>query len=589
MITSLELHNWRTYGHLLLPLGPGATFIVAPNGVGKSSIIEAARFATFGLPPTRGGVHKLGATEPTSAAVTIDLDGERTLRITRTLPTKKKAEPTVEATIDDHPIKPADLDGVLADTFGASVAFLDRMSMMSGTEVIGSQHGVDLRSHLSAYLGLGGVELAIAETDRLLKDAGVEVERHRNAARISEADLVALRATTEQIRAELNEADTKVESAQEQLRQARAARSAAERAAEAIARANDRKAALTEFAAAATALAGSPVTVETLDEALAQNEAALYGEIERIRRRRAELDGRIAATTAALNELTDATGACPVCRRPLDPADLETAREGHETEMAAWKAERNDLDESAVSTRHQQVSALRATVLRHGPPPEVPTDAPTVDAASAAETAAAADLDAAAMAAAEIRAAAGAAQATLEEAESAASALEAVIAAFERQATLEATKDALAKARAALLTEGIEPLEEALRERWMNLFDHRSGLTLDGDGTVARTIGADTLTFDRFSDGERMAAQLLLRVLVLKATTKLPFLWIDEPLEHLDPDARRALSLLLTSAPQEPGGPLRQVVMTTYEEPLVRRLQSALMGTHVTYVRAGEN
>ncbi len=154
---------------------------------------------------------------------------------------------------------------------------------------------------------------------------------------------------------------------------------------------------------------------------------------------------------------------------------------------------------------------------------------------------------------------------------------------------MEAAKDALTKTRATLLTDGIEPLEEALRERWTNLFDHRTGLTLAGDGTVARTIGDDTLNFSQFSDGERMAAQLLLRVLVLKATTKLPFLWIDEPLEHLDPDARRALSLLLTSAPQEPGGPLRQVVMTTYEEPLVRRLQSSLTGTHVTYVRAGGN
>lgn len=589
MITALELRNWRTYDHLVLTLGPGATFIVAPNGVGKSSIIEAARFATFGFAPTRGGAHKVGATGPTRASVTIDLGDERTLRITRTLPTKKKAAPVVDATIDDQPLAPADLDGFLSDAFGASVAFLDRMSMMSGSEVIGNTKGVDLKSHLSSFLGLGGVERAITETDRLLKIAAGDVDHHRNAARISEAELQALRTNADRARAQLAEADAAVSAAQEQFRQARAAHSAAERAAEAIARADARHAALSELAAKASDLTGSPVTVDTLDDALARAEAAMYEEVERIRRRRAELDGRIAASTAAMEELTGTTGACPVCRRPLDPADVEAARAGHEAEIRAWEAERDDLDEPAASEQLHRVSTLRAAVLRHGPLPEIPADTPTVEDAAAAEAEAATALDTVAMAAAESRAATGAAEARLTEAMSAASALDAVIAAFERQATLEAARDALTKARATLLTEGIEPLEEALRERWTNLFEHRTGLTLDGDGSVTRTVGDETLSFDQFSDGERMAAQLLLRVLVLKATTKLPFLWIDEPLEHLDPDARRALSLLLAGAPQEPGGPLRQVVMTTYEEPLVRRLQSALAGTHVTYVRAAGN
>ena len=587
MITNLELHNWRTYDHLVLSLGPGATFIVAPNGVGKSSIIEAARFATFGFAPTRGGVHKLGATGPTRASVTIDLGNDRTLRITRTLPTKRKGEPVVDATIDDQPIAPPALDRFLSGTFGASVPFLDRMSMMSGSEVIGNAKGLDLKSHLSAFLGLGGVERAITETDRLLKSAADDVAHHRNAARISEAELQSLRSETERAREQFEKTSAAVAAAQEELRQARAAHSAARSAAELIARADARHAGLSELAAKASDLVGYPVAVDTLDDALAGIEAITYAEVDRIRRRRAEVDGRIAATTAAMEGLTGTTGACPVCRRPLDHADVEAAREGHEAEIRAWEAERNGLDEQTASEQLHRVSALRAAVLRHGPPPEIPTDTPTVEDAATAEAAAVAALDTVAMAAAESRAAAGAAEAALDEAVSAGSALDAVIAAFERQATLEATKEALTKVREILLTEGIQPLEEALQERWTNLFEHRTGLSLAGDGTVTRTVGEGSLSFDHFSDGERMAAQLLLRVLVLKATTKLPFLWIDEPLEHLDPDARRALSLLLTDAPQEPGGPLRQTVMTTYEEPLVRRLQSALAGTHVTYVRTG--
>jgi DNA repair exonuclease SbcCD ATPase subunit len=587
VITSLELHNWRTYDHLLLPVGSGATFIVAPNGVGKSSIIEGARFATFGqLDKNRDGVRKLDATGPTTATVTIALDGQQTLRITRTVPVKKKAEPVVDASLNGEPVQPDDLERLLEDAFGADVAFLDRMSMMSGAEVLGNAQGIDLRAHLSAFLGLSGVERAIVETDRLLKIAAADVEQHRNAARVTATELDALRAAADAARTRLATADEAVAAAKEVLGHARADRTAAERAAEAAARADAREAALAELATEATTLTGTPATTTTVDDVLALAELGLNEQVEQIRRRRAELDGRIAAATASLEELTGTSGSCPVCRRPLDPEDLATARAGHEEEIAGWEAERDGLDEVTASDALRRTSALRATVLRHGAAPAAPADTPGVDDTIAAETAAAAALDTVAIAAAETRGVATAAQTALSEAEAAASAMDAVIAAFERQATLEAIKDALTQAGETLLTEGIDPLEEALQERWTNLFEHRTGLTLDGAGTVARLIGDNTLTFRQFSDGERMAAQLLLRVLVLQATTRLPFLWIDEPLEHLDPDARRALSLLLTTAPQQAGGPLRQVVMTTYEEPLVRRLQGALEGTNVTYVRA---
>ena len=42
MIQRLELQNWRAYDRLDLELGPGATFVVASNGIGKTSLIMAA-------------------------------------------------------------------------------------------------------------------------------------------------------------------------------------------------------------------------------------------------------------------------------------------------------------------------------------------------------------------------------------------------------------------------------------------------------------------------------------------------------------------------------------------------------------------
>ncbi|MCG7305003.1 DNA replication/repair protein RecF [Pseudoglutamicibacter albus] len=40
-LTHLSLHDFRTYQHLELPLSPGTTVLVGPNGVGKTNIVEA--------------------------------------------------------------------------------------------------------------------------------------------------------------------------------------------------------------------------------------------------------------------------------------------------------------------------------------------------------------------------------------------------------------------------------------------------------------------------------------------------------------------------------------------------------------------
>jgi len=191
--------------------------------------------------------------------------------------------------------------------------------------------------------------------------------------------------------------------------------------------------------------------------------------------------------------------------------------------------------------------------------------------------------EAAVATAAERRAILDEARRRLQAAETARVELEDVTAAFERAAALEAGATALETARQRILNESIEPLEELLAESWRRLFVDRPGVGLQGDGTLSRRIGSEDLDYEQFSDGEKMVAQLILRVLVLRATTRLGFFWVDEPLEHLDPDTRRALAVLLAQAPEEPS--LRQVLVTTYEEPLIRRLRTSVRDTHVIYVR----
>ena len=45
MITAVHLENWRAYKSFKIELKRGTTFLVAPNGVGKTSFIEAVQWA----------------------------------------------------------------------------------------------------------------------------------------------------------------------------------------------------------------------------------------------------------------------------------------------------------------------------------------------------------------------------------------------------------------------------------------------------------------------------------------------------------------------------------------------------------------
>jgi DNA repair exonuclease SbcCD ATPase subunit len=68
-------------------------------------------------------------------------------------------------------------------------------------------------------------------------------------------------------------------------------------------------------------------------------------------------------------------------------------------------------------------------------------------------------------------------------------------------------------------------------------------------GELSRLVNGEILGFESFSTGEKMGAQILLRLLLLDAATRATFCWVDEPLEHLDPDTRRQVALRLALNP----------------------------------------
>jgi DNA repair exonuclease SbcCD ATPase subunit len=582
VIRRLTLQNWRAYEHLEVEFQPGATFVVAPNGVGKSSIVEGARFALFGLvPPAKGGASRITRSAGTSASVEVELPSGRTLTVSRPYPARPRAATRPDVLVDGETRAAESLDALLAAEYGAEPPFLARLAMLHSSSVFTETKGLDLREHLCQVFGVDGLVAALDQANLLAQTARKRVDSVRKVTVVPPDELEAL-LELEARAAELTEAaGIERAEAERELAAARAAAEVRARYDRWKTTADRYQAVVGDVAAEATALLGRELSAETVAADLEAAEATAVDALDVVRRRRAEIAGRMEATRAGVAELESASGTCPVCRRPLDAGDVRAARAGHEQELAALEADLALLDEAGPARLIGEVRQLRSRLANEPTPgaaPPEPDETGLPDEAEAMER-----FEAAVATAAERRAILNEASRRREAAESARVELEAVTGAFERAAAWEAATAALDAARQRILNDSVEPLEDLLAENWRMLFADRPGVGLRGDGTVSRRIGSEDLEYEQFSDGEKMVAQVILRVLVLRATTRLGFFWVDEPLEHLDPDVRRALAVLLAQAPEPPSFP--QVLVTTYEEPLIRRLRASVRNTHLIYVR----
>lgn len=74
LIEQLELENFKSYAHAIIPLAPGTNAIVGANGAGKSSLLEALGFALFNVKPdgfTLANLLREGSTKEGRIVVTL--------------------------------------------------------------------------------------------------------------------------------------------------------------------------------------------------------------------------------------------------------------------------------------------------------------------------------------------------------------------------------------------------------------------------------------------------------------------------------------------------------------------------------------
>jgi predicted ATPase len=564
MIRRVRLTGWRAYERLDLDLTAPVTFVVAPNGVGKTSLIEAVRWAVLGTPPgaERGRVVRIGA-ETATVEVTLDLGGS-TVEIRRTLTAGGRT--SFAGRRDGAEVDEAAFDRLLADAWAAEPALL--RTLLFGEAGTHTASPFPLREHLAEVFGIAPLLDAVATVDGRLRTLGREIRELRAAEAVDDE---AVRAATDALagrQADVAAKAAAVDATRTATDEARAREQVAatwERHRRDLADHQRRIAGLAErLSAVVDHLDGEPATV------LGRLEDDARAHLEQRQAEVAEARVDAAAAGAALDLLHEGATVCPTCLRPLTDAERAGARDHHHQH----RGEAEDLvaaGQAAVAAARARLDDVRGIsrtlqALRVPTPP----DEPDPGAGAAAEARAAQDAMLAATAAH------GAAAARLDDAErrleeirASARARDALVAAYREEAVLEIHRASLAAVTDDYLTGRIQPLADEIARRWKLLFG-TDGLQFGHDGSMRLRVGEDHLDLADLSGGERVIAFFVTRLLVVASATRATTLWLDEPLEHLDPRRRAAVAATIVRAVQQ--GALGQIVVTTYEERLARQL-----------------
>ena len=137
---------------------------------------------------------------------------------------------------------------------------------------------------------------------------------------------------------------------------------------------------------------------------------------------------------------------------------------------------------------------------------------------------------------------------------------------FVAQLFRESLEAAMDQQRRVLL----EPLTQELSLMWSAFMGRDMDVVLKDDASVEvldRQMGAE-LDFPQLSGGEKTALLIFTQIMLSKYFSNADFMLIDEPLEHLDARNRWALIRFLVDSTR--AGYPKQLVVTTIEEPLIR-------------------
>lgn len=590
MILRLRLRSWRAYEDLDLELGPGATFVVASNGIGKTSLIMGASWGLFGDASQVDPVEQIrGDAESATVGIELRLPSGSDLEITRSITTRGKV--ALEAKVADREISAQeDLDDLLRTEFGAEPRVLAQLTMMiHGSAVETAQGEFDLQDHLAGVFGVTPLFDA-ARTSKAVADRAASALRktkttQRTGKRDRDALILELQAVIDQLGAGGEERERAVEAITESTEQVRIGEEW-DRFRASMAERNDRLAALAERA---SAILKRAVTAEALIDGVTDEERRREGELAAAEVAAASARGKIELIKAAVSDLRSADARCPTCLRPLSEHEADVAEQEHGRHLGELETTLAEAEQRADAARAELTEARDLLLeARELPVPMEPgsvapeTDLEATRAELQGRQEALQELD---KRLAVLAASGESLQNELTELDENEDLMRELEALYREEGIALAAHDAFTAAGRAITEHHVEPVAKEVESRWKRMFGS-GGLTLSSEGRITRLIGGRTLEFGSLSGGEKVWALLLTRLLISSSSTRAPFVWLDEPLEHLDPRLRKVVAGTLARAAS--GAGLRQVIVTTYESALARQLMEDVPSASLLYVTGSD-
>lgn len=585
MIGKVTLENWKAYRALQIDFKPGTTFVVARNGIGKTSLMQAVAWALFGesaLPFKPAHAIRLGEE---SATVSIDLEvsSARQVHITRTVDSRNRTSLVIDGGTGEAADSP-DLGQILQDAFLADPSFLLKMCFVHEGSILTAPEAFYLPTHISTMLGLDKLELASGSARDTEREAERLATRVRGAQRVSRAEEDSLRARHRALEVSLDSLDADRIRLREELAQAQtmlASSESWESYREAIVRMTTHVDDLSHRVA--SSLGSAPSSLQDIEGRLVEVENALTEDMTQLQRTRAGLEARLSTIRHSLEELQGADARCPVCLRDIAPEEAANATEEHQAAIRGLEEQVRAFEpkEDKVKRRISDIRGLiqSARKVREPQPPSTPKT--EVDNAQERVQAATEQLTQAAEKRAVVAQEAQQIRKRVDDEQEAKTLSLELQREYRRRALASLLHETSIRAAQELADSLVAPLAEELGDRWKLLWKDRNDLRLSGNQLVARR-GAHEIPFSEFSGGEKVMSLLLIRLLTLDMASRASFLWLDEPLEHLDPRNRRLVASLLVKATEQARP--RQIVATSYEEAVARRLAEQSEHATLLYV-----
>lgn len=588
MIRRLKLHNWRAYENLDLELGPGATFVVASNGIGKTSLIMGAGWGLFGDAARVVAAEEIRG-DADRATVTIEMRFPSGIDAEITRSVDRKGKVKLEAKLPDREITTQDeLDDLLVEEFGADPHVLAQLTIMiHGGAVETFQGEFDLQDHLAEVFGVTPLFDAARSAKATADQASSALRKVKTTQRTEKRAEADIMSELETVIARMEETSVEREALATKIGEAAELVRAGEEWTRYRAAMAEREERLTVLGQGAAGLLDRKVTADNVVEALGQEETSLAEAVAAQEQRAAAARGKQELIRTAMTDLGKAGAVCPTCLRPLSEHDAKQAEVEHSKHLAELEAEIADAEERATGGR-AAVAEVRGFLeqVRSLPVPMEPAtklDEAALDGARTNLETWQEELKELDKNLAVLSTTGASLQETLQQQQEDEERMRELEILYRQEGLATATYEALVGTGNAITERYIEPLAKEIESRWKAMFGS-GGLTLNSEGHITRKLGGRTLEFGSLSGGEKVWALLLTRLLILGASTRAPFIWLDEPLEHLDPRLRKVVAGTLAKASTGTG--LRQVIVTTYESGLARQLMEDVPAASLIYVTA---